>query len=161
MNIPPLRQRREDIPLLVRHFYQRFLAELGRKNVTLKREVLQALTDHDWRGNVRELEKVVKRMLVLAEDGDTLGLDVLPHEVLSPAVSSRPRGTLRHEVQRLEAQLIAEAMRACQGNKSEVARQLHVSYPCLLTKIKQYNLEPKRRGRRAAVRRVARSSQHA
>lgn len=160
VNIPPLRQRREDIPLLVRHFYQRFLVELGRRNVTLKREVLQTLSDHDWRGNVRELEKVVKRMLVLAEDGDTLGLDALPHEVLSPSVAtSRPRGTLRHEVQRLEGQLIAEALRACNGDKSEVARQLHVSYPCLLAKIKQYNLEPKRRGRRvSSARRAAAGS---
>lgn len=159
VQIPPLRQRREDIPLLVRYFYQHFTKELGRKDVRLSREVLQAMTDHEWRGNVRELEKVVKRMLVLAEDDETLGLDALPRELLMPQNGvPRGRGTLRSEVQRLEAQVIGDALRQAEGNKSEAARQLRVSYPCLLAKIKQYGLEPRRA--RRAKRRAPRLVEH-
>lgn len=144
VHIPPLRERREDIPLLVRRFYQQFCREIGRNPLGLSREVLQILIDYEWRGNVRELEKVVKRMLVLAEDGETLGTELLPRELIDRAQLGTPRpvGTLRAEIQRLEARLIRDALDASRGNKSEVARQLRLSYPSLLSKIKQYRLDP-------------------
>ena len=150
VRIPPLRERREDIPLLVRHFYDQFASTDGERPL-ISREVMQALTDHDWRGNVRELEKVVKRILVLAEPGEVIRLDLLPPEILEKSRSSRVRpgsGTLREEIQRLEAQLIGDALTAAGGNKSEVARRLKISYPSLLSKIRQYKLEPAKRNSR-------------
>ncbi len=148
VHIPPLRDRREDIPLLVRHFVSHYSEPLKRKNVVLTRAAIEALTDHEWRGNVRELEKVVKRILVLAEDGDAIGVAELPREIQAP-VHQSPHSdddvTLRTAVQRVESELIATALEATGGNKSEVARRLEVSYPCLLSKIKKYGLEPRRR----------------
>ncbi|MCC7143611.1 MAG: sigma 54-interacting transcriptional regulator [Candidatus Eisenbacteria bacterium] len=149
IHIPPLRERREDIPLLVRRFYQQFCRELGRSPLGLSRDVIQVLSEHEWRGNVRELEKVVKRMLVLAEDGEIISGDLLPRDLVSRAnpanggsAAGRPSGTLRAEIQRLEARMIRDALETTKGNKSEAARQLHLSYPSLLAKIKQYGLEP-------------------
>ena len=145
VHIPPLRERREDIPLLVRRFYQQFSREMGRNPLGLSREVIQVLTDHEWRGNVRELEKAVKRMLVLAEEGEVVGVDLLPRDIVDRAsapTTTRPRGTLRAEIQRLEARMIRDGLEATRGNKSEVARQLHLSYPSLLSKIKLYRIGP-------------------
>ena len=148
VHIPPLRERRADIPLLVRHFLEEFREDLGRQNVTFGRDVIATLTDHDWRGNVRELEKVIKRVLVLAEDGEQIGIDALPREMragqrVRPTAGGRE--TLRSAIERLEADLIGSCLEAVDGNKSEVARRLQVSYPCLLSKIKKYGLEPPRR----------------
>jgi two-component system response regulator AtoC len=148
VHIPPLRERRADIPLLVRHFVEEFRDGLGRQGVNLTREAIAALTDHDWRGNVRELEKVIKRVLVLAEDGEQIGVDALPREMWA-GQRNRPGAngseTLRSAVERLESDLIASCLDTAGGNKSEVARKLQVSYPCLLSKIKKYGLEPRRR----------------
>ncbi len=145
VNIPPLRERREDVPLLIRRFYDQFVAELGRSQLGITREAMQLLTDHEWRGNVRELGKVVKRMVVLADDGERLGVDSLPREILdgSGRGADAPKGTLRSEIQRLESRMIGDALERARGNKSEAARQLHLSYPSLLSKIRQYGLEPR------------------
>ncbi|MCB9465047.1 MAG: sigma 54-interacting transcriptional regulator [Candidatus Eisenbacteria bacterium] len=148
VHIPPLRERREDIPLLVRHFVDEFRRTLGRPNVTLSREVVRFLTECEWRGNVRELEKVIKRMIVLAEDGDELGIDSLPREIRvgQRDLSVVPDGqTLRAAIERLEAQMIGSTLEGAGGNKSEVARRLQISYPSLLSKIRKYRLEPRRR----------------
>ncbi|MEZ4648120.1 MAG: sigma 54-interacting transcriptional regulator [Candidatus Eisenbacteria bacterium] len=148
VHIPPLRERRADVPLLVRHFVEEFKESLGRPNTTFSRNAVEALTDHDWRGNVRELEKVVKRVLVLAEDGEQITVESLPREVRTSSRAAEgpvDSGTLRSAVERLEAELIGSSLEAAGGNKSEVARRLQVSYPCLLTKIRKYGLEPRNR----------------
>jgi DNA-binding NtrC family response regulator/tetratricopeptide (TPR) repeat protein len=152
VHIPPLRERREDIPLLVRHFYEQFCRDLGRSPLGFSREAMQVLTENDWRGNVRELEKVIKRVLVLADNGETIGPNFLPREVVRSQIrdgAAGSGGTLRGEIQKLEARMIEDALQAAGGNKSEVARRLRISYPSLLTKIKQYGLETARSKRRS------------
>jgi len=145
VHIPPLRERREDIPLLIRAFVTRFQKDLKRRSIRFSRDLIQTLTDHEWRGNVRELEKVVKRLVVLADEGETIGPDLLPPEIGRPTRITVDQGTLKGEIQKLEAQLIGDCLRSTAGNKSEVARRLRISYPSLLSKIKAYGLEPKRR----------------
>jgi DNA-binding NtrC family response regulator len=114
----------------------------------------------EWRGNVRELEKTVKRMVVLADEGDVLGVDLLPTELREeqPAPAPEPthanghsdengKGgrTLRRSVSELEKRLIVEALDRFHGNKARVARELGLSYPTLLGRIRAYGLETSRR----------------
>lgn len=81
--LPPLRARRDDIPLLVDHFLRKYTAENATAPHTLERSALAALMDYGWPGNVRELENVIERTVILSS-GDSIGLDDLPHEVRSP-----------------------------------------------------------------------------
>ncbi|MBD3162232.1 MAG: tetratricopeptide repeat protein [Candidatus Eisenbacteria bacterium] len=139
--IPALRDRREDIPLLVRHFLARFVREMDRRPAGIGREVLRRLMDHDWRGNIRELEKCVRRLVVLSEDGEWISLDLLPPELQAEVVAKENGSTLREAVQRLEADLIRRTLQEVGGNKSETSRRLRISYPSLLEKIRRYGLE--------------------
>jgi DNA-binding NtrC family response regulator/tetratricopeptide (TPR) repeat protein len=139
--IPPLRERREDIPLLVRRFLARFTQEMDRKPAGISREALRVLMDHEWRGNVRELEKCVRRLVVLCEDGGWIGVDLLPREMREIDGIQRGPATLKDAVVRLETDLIRRTLEETAGNKSETSRRLRLSYPALLEKIKRYRLE--------------------
>jgi DNA-binding NtrC family response regulator/tetratricopeptide (TPR) repeat protein len=141
ITIPPLRERREDIPVLVERFFETAVRELGRVPRGFSREVLKALMDAPWRGNIRELEKLVRRLVVLAEDGDLIRADLLPAEFLGADLSLSSDG-LRGEVSRLERRVIAACLRDVGWNKSEAARRLKISYPSLLKKIRALKIRP-------------------
>ncbi len=140
ITVPPLRDRREDLPLLIDYFLKKFCQQYGRNEVALTAEVRRVLLDHHWPGNVRELEKTIRRLVVLADEELPVGLDLLPVEIQTEKPSFRGR-TLREEVGRTERRVISDALRANGWNKAQVARILKVSYPCLLKKIKEFNLE--------------------
>jgi DNA-binding NtrC family response regulator len=148
--VPALRERREDIPVLARHFLETYARQLGKRIEGFSPEVMRLLHEWEWRGNVRELEKTVKRMVVLADDGDVLGATLRPAELRAlaegapaPAAAARrgPAQSLRMRVADLERGLIAESLERHRGNKSKVARELGLSYPTLLGRIKAYRLE--------------------
>ncbi len=149
VRVPALRERREDIPLLAQHFLEHFSRLMDKRVRGFAPEVMQRFVEGEWRGNVRELEKTVKRMIVLADEGDTLGLALLPNEwrdasTPSPAIPAPPRGSgrsLRVRVRDLERALIAEALQRHRGNKTKVAHELGLSYPTLLGRIRTYRLE--------------------
>jgi two-component system response regulator AtoC len=147
LRVPPLRERRDDISLLVDHFLEVYSVQLGKKPRGIAREVLQKLIDHAWRGNVRELEKAIRRLVVLVDDGELIDVGLLPPEILRPQdpASPAPGATLREEIAKLEARMIRDALETAGWNKAEVARRLHMSYPSLLTKIRLYKLERRRR----------------
>ena len=162
VRVPSLRERREDIAVLGQHFLNVYSRQMGKTVRGFAPEVLRLFLESEWRGNVRELEKTVKRMVVLADEGDVLGLDLLPAEMReartpapannggahfgAAADSAAPKGgrTLRRSVSELERQLIAEALDRCHGNKARVARELGLSYPTLLSRIRSYGLEVSR-----------------
>jgi DNA-binding NtrC family response regulator len=91
-SLPPLRERREDIPVLVRHFLARAHEESARRPAGITRETMRRLMDHEWRGNVRELEKCVRRFIVLCEDGEWI---VRPAPKLQEEGSPATRDALR------------------------------------------------------------------
>jgi transcriptional regulator with PAS, ATPase and Fis domain len=152
VRVPALRERREDIPMLAQHFLAIYSRQMEKTVGGFAPEVVRMFLEHEWRGNVRELEKTVKRMVVLADDGDTLGLDLLPAEMREqfgpvagvaspgPGVGRGPR-TLRSSVSDLERQVIADALKRNRFNKAKVARELGLSYPTLLGRIRAYHLE--------------------
>ncbi len=125
---PPLRARREDIPLLVDHFLGVYCAKNGRPRLEAPREVLQALLDYSWPGNVRELENVIERAVVLCR-ADRIGPDDLPDQVrqaegAEPSSIAFSVGTPLDEVER---RLIRETLRHARGDKSVAAQLLGIS----------------------------------
>lgn len=157
VRVPALRERREDIPLLAQHFLAQFARQMDKTLGGFAPDVMRAFLEHEWRGNVRELEKTVKRMVVLADEGDALGVELLPAEMREalghaaaanggPAAAARAGvspvagRTLRSSLSELEKQVISEALVRLKGNKARVARELGLSYPTLLGRIRAYGL---------------------
>jgi len=141
--VPPLRDRADDIPLLVDHFVKRFSAELQVVAPEVGSACLDALRQFHWPGNVRELEKCLKRAMVLAQGEAVLRPEHLPRELVPYLVDGGPSGVppLRETLAAVESREIARCLQQCGGNKSAVARRLQISYPSLLKKIRLYGLE--------------------
>jgi len=144
VRVPALRERREDIPVLAQHFLDRYSTQMAKRIRGFAPEVLRALLGHEWRGNVRELEKTIKRMVVLADEDTVLDASLLPAEIREASTingSKQPSRTLRTNVAQLERKMIAEALERNHGNKARTARDLGLSYPTLLTKIRTFQLD--------------------
>ena len=147
VRVPTLRERREDIPVLAQHFLTYYSRQMEKRVGGFSPEVLRIFLEYEWRGNVRELEKTVKRMVVLADDGDALGVTLLPLEMRENAAApapapERPTGSsLRSNVTELERRMIAQALDRHRWNKARAARELGLSYPTLLARIRAFQLE--------------------
>lgn len=139
VRVPSLRERREDIPLLAQHFLDYYARQMEKTVKGFAPEVMRAFLSYEWRGNVRELEKTVKRLVVLADDGDALRRDLLPPEIGERAASvpDGPDGlSLKSSISQLERRMIAEALEKNRWNRARAARELGLSYPTLLAKIR-------------------------
>ena len=136
--IPPLRERREDVPLLLELFRHRYADRFETPRVRFTAALVAALSARDWPGNVRELENAVARLLAFAE-ADTVDVDALSRLEGGPAVSATT-GSLRDQVATFERTLLAQALAECGGNQSEAARRLGVSRMTLIDKLKRYGL---------------------
>jgi two-component system response regulator AtoC len=145
VTVPPLRERREDIPLLVDHFLGQFRASLGKPVRGIADDALARLVAYDWPGNVRELENVIERAVILA-NGDRLTLRELPEGVATPAETGAPEApvpgdfSLNAARRRFEAEWIRGALDAHAGNRTHAARALGISHRALLYKLKEYGL---------------------
>ena len=136
LTMPPLGERREDIALLAEVFARSAAERFGLEGVTLDAELLAALTARAYPGNVRELENIVTRLVALS-DGGPLGKALLDEPTAGPAPET---GSFRERVERLERTLLSQALAAAAGNQSEAARQLGLSRPTFLDKLKRYGL---------------------
>jgi two-component system response regulator HydG len=133
---PPLRARREDIPLLVDHFLGVYCAKNNRPRLSVTRAVMQLLADYMWPGNVRELENVVERAVVLCR-GDTLTVEDLPEVVVQ--ASEQPRTalsvTIGTPLEEIESRLIRETLRHTKGDKPLAAQLLGISTRTIYRKL--------------------------
>jgi len=134
--MPPLRERRSDIPALAEHFLQRH------GGATLSAEALRVLCDHDWPGNVRELANELERMTVLSD-----GARLLDRELVSPRIREAtagrehlPHGNLRAALSSLETRMIRAALEECAGNRSHAAKLLGIARSNLIVKLKTFGL---------------------
>lgn len=145
ITIPPLRDRPGDVDLLLEHYLGRLREELHKETREVSRQALQLLREHAWPGNVRELEKTIKRAMILADDRGPITVSHLPEEMQRRWSDAESSGgayheglSLREHLAEVEARIIQECLQRANGNKSEVARILGISYPSLLQKIKQH-----------------------
>jgi two-component system, NtrC family, response regulator AtoC len=145
VEVPPLRDRSEDIPLLCQYFIQQLNETLNRRVKGIAPAVMVSLLQHSWPGNVRELENAIERAMVLTE-GDILDEGSFSHSSLGTSHPSHlPHGFEGHSLKAaqkiLEEAMIVKALKATDGNRTQAAKLLEISHPSLLSKIKLYQID--------------------
>jgi two-component system response regulator PilR (NtrC family) len=144
VRIPPLRERGDDIPLLVDHFLRKFAGD--KKNFS--QEAVEMLKNYQWKGNVRELENIIERVVLLC-DRAVIGVENLPEEIRSVSTSSKeisvPRGGVDFEriIEDLEKAYLLKALEQTNGVKTEAAKLLNLTFRSFRHKLKKYGIEKK------------------
>jgi len=138
IELPPLRERREDIPLLAEYFLRKFASENQKEAVGFSREAAEFLLRYDWPGNIRELENTIERAVILARD-QVITIADLPSGSVSPARSALLGRSLRE----MNKNHILEVLSGTGGNISQSARMLGISRRTLQNKIREYSLDVK------------------
>jgi two-component system response regulator AtoC len=144
IEVPPLRERSDDIPLLCQHFVEKFNQTFDCRITGITPSAMAQLLCHHWPGNVRELENAIERAMVLSE-GDTLTPDCfsIANQTVDVSVSTQQTAqnySLKKAKKALEKEMISRALKATDGNRTHAARLLEISHPSLLSKIKTYNI---------------------
>ncbi len=154
--LPALRERQEDIPILIDYFLQKRCEEAGISLKTFSKKCLEKMLDHRWPGNVRELQNEVERLVVLAGEDKTITPDMLSARILESSgtqphgESSLPngflkgintKGTLKDALEELEILMIREGLKRCAFNKSRLAKELGISRAGLIMKVEKYGLD--------------------
>jgi DNA-binding NtrC family response regulator len=151
LDLPPLRQRKEDIALLVDFFLGKYSEENERPHRRMTPETLRALLSYSWPGNVRELENVVERAVVLSS-GQEVGPELLPDLIVGrgtplPLLEHRGDASLFDIVEDCERHIIVDMLEKCGWNQTEAAERFHVPLSTLNQKIKRLNIEIRKKGR--------------
>jgi DNA-binding NtrC family response regulator len=151
VDLPPLRARREDIPLLAQHFLDFYANENGFEPRKLSADALRALIDYDWPGNVRELENAIERGVVLSS-GPVIGSELLPGQITGRGfqdalLDHNPSASLFDILEVIERRIIIEKLERCNGNQTEAAEQFHIPLSTLNQKIKRLNIEIRKKGK--------------
>jgi DNA-binding NtrC family response regulator len=149
VDLPPLRSRREDIPLLATHFLKRYSDENSLPLRSLSSDAIRALVDYDWPGNVRELENIIERGVVLSS-GPSINSDLLPGHLTGRSYSSsllehNPNASLFDIIEDIERRIIVDKLEHCNWNQTEAAEQFRIPLSTLNQKIKRLNIEIKKR----------------
>jgi DNA-binding NtrC family response regulator len=147
IDVPPLRERREDIPSLALLFAKRFATQMNKPEPRFAPEAFQFLMDYNWPGNVRELQNAVEHSVVLCEEG-TVTVKHLPRELRLPAilqevVAHPANGGTNLKLDAREREAILQALAQCHGNKKRAAAVLGIHRPTLYSKMKRYGIELK------------------
>jgi DNA-binding NtrC family response regulator len=143
LHLPPLRDRREDIPLLVAHFLRKYAQQNHKEVAAIQQQTLQCLQTYDWPGNVRELENIIERAVVLAQ-GSTIGMAELPAHLQEkePEIVHGEHFVLPADatLAEIERAAIAQALQRNAGNRQAAARALNIGVATLYRKLKVYQL---------------------
>src|SRR5262249_40798113 len=151
VNLPPLRDRREDVPLLVQHFLQKLGAEqVPARAVTMSQEALRCLMAHAWPGNVRQLENIVERALAFSQGRSQIDVGDLGPEIQSAATAADEvsawlpdeRMDLERYIEGVELTLIKRSLERTHGNKVQAARLLNLKRTTLIEKLKRLERRP-------------------
>src|SRR5262249_26511914 len=146
IRVPPLRERKEDIPLLVEHFLRLHAARTGKQICGVDEKTMAMLQRYAWPGNIRELQNVIERWAIICDTGEiSMEESWLPSESEpAPALDAAPEPpldetvNLRKQVEQMERRLIGRTMTAVAGNQSEAARRLGLSRGSLIVRLKKY-----------------------
>ncbi|OPX28865.1 MAG: hypothetical protein B1H08_05130 [Candidatus Omnitrophica bacterium 4484_171] len=146
INVPPLRERKDDLPLLVEHFLKKCSAKSKKEVTDISGEAMDALALYDWPGNVRELENVIERAVILSK-GKSIERDDLPENILDilssrNGASKEKRGhrTLKEALGDSEREIIRNTLEVCSGNRKKAAQILGINRTTLYNKMREYGL---------------------
>jgi PAS domain S-box-containing protein len=142
ITLPALSKRPEDIPLLVRHFIQRFREATGKPILDVTPEALSALLHYDYPGNIRELENLIERAFILCNESEIQIECLPPHVAECAGFAAKPAGGEGQGLVRLEAQAIRAALASHANNRSRAAKELGIHRSTLLRKMRRYGLSP-------------------
>jgi Nif-specific regulatory protein len=144
IRLPPLRERREDIPLLAEHFLKRYSSEYRRNIAGLNQEAVDALTNYAWPGNIRELENEIQRLVIQADDSGWVEVEHLSPQLRKVegtlARIAPKKGTLKEMIEQVERWLLAEALREHDGNKTRTAATLGITREGLHKKLSKFGM---------------------
>jgi two-component system response regulator HydG len=133
--VPPLRERKDDIPLLISHFLQKFSREKGKEVTSIASEVMELFLTHSWPGNVRELENVIEHASIIAKKDKILPKD-LPQYLLQEPLPNQQLFSLKDH----ERDLILKALEETKWNKHQASKKLKITRSTLYGKMKRYGL---------------------
>ena len=139
VSMPPLRERQGDIPLLVENFLEKYGHKIGKRGLRVAPEAEALLLAHSWPGNIRELENVIERAVILTTDG-LIRPDLLPPAMQAPCALCSLRGTLPDALEQLERQLITEALQEHRGNMGHAAQALGISERVMGLRMRKFGL---------------------
>jgi DNA-binding NtrC family response regulator len=151
LELPPLRSRREDVPLLAAHFLKFYAEENGTEDRSLSPEAMRIIMDYEWPGNVRELENAMERGVVLSTSR-TISPDLLPTQLTGSTYSAslldhQPNASLFDLMEEIERRIISDRLERCHWNQTEAAEYFKIPLSTLNQKIKRLNVEVKKRAR--------------
>lgn len=151
IHLPALRERKDDIPLLVEHFLEKRCAETGMNLKQLSKKTLEKLLDYNWPGNVRELQNEIERLVILSGDDQMINPEYLSGRIFdygntpSKFGGINMAGSLREALEELEMMIISEGLKRCDYNKSRLARELGISRAGLIMKVDKYDLDKRKK----------------
>lgn len=148
ISIPPLRERKEDIPLLAQHFLNKFNIAFNKKIPGFSKKALDALCQYHWPGNIRELENLIERIIVLSKDNNPIELKDIPFEILTSSGQGIKnevfsKGGLTNAKEEFEKRLILNALESAGWNQSEAAKILKISRNYFLRRLKHFHIRIK------------------
>jgi DNA-binding NtrC family response regulator len=153
IHLPPLRERKEDIPLLCEHFFRKYCQENAKPERRFSREALRVMLEYDWPGNVRELENAVERAVILSSETE-VGPELLPEQLarggkrgwsLLPSLGDQAQVSLYEIMEECERRIISEMLARTHGNQTEAAERFQIPLSTLNQKIKRLNIEVKKK----------------
>ncbi len=155
VHLPPLKERAEDIPLLMEHFLKKSCDEKGLAMKSFARSCMEKMLDYHWPGNIRELESEIERLVVLAREDKAINPELLsphivdalkrPEDGLQGIRGIKAGGKLKEALERLERLMIAEGLDRCNFNKSKLSKELGISRASLIMKVEKYALDKRKR----------------
>ncbi len=137
LRLPALRERRDDIVAFAKMFVERYGAQYGRGEITLSDGVCQTLQDYSWPGNIRELQHIIERAVILSENGGVIDKIEMPHDIAAAKIPAENKLTSLDEMER---DLVKRAIEMCNGNLSQAAAQLGITRQTLYNKMKRHGI---------------------
>ena len=156
ISLPPLRERKEDINLLLEHFLYVKCGEMGKATKVPSQACLEKIIDYQWPGNVRELENEIERLVVLSGDKKIVTPDLLSSRILEFGKTTSNEnelinfnGKLKDALEEVESLMIREGLRRCNFNKTKLSKELGISRASLISKVEKYDLDKRKKSEAA------------
>jgi len=140
IHIPPLRERKEDIPLLVDNFIKIYAQRENKKIQGISDAAMKIITRYNFQGNIRELENIIERAIVFSR-GDVIAIDDLPDYLVAPKVYNLAGGKLNETIEKIEREMITTALVRHNNNQTRAAEELGISDRVLRYKMKKYKIK--------------------